>query len=79
MFFVFPVTTCKMEVEFIILCIFFYLSAKNNFPRHLEKWLLYCCIIGGHLGFFPETTCNINVPGGYYCIVLDLLVLKTYI
>ena len=72
-----------MEVEFIILCIFFvsenYLGAKNNFLRHLEKWLLYCCIIGCHLGFFPETTCNINVPGGYYCIVLDLLVLKTYI
>ena len=35
-------------------------------------------MIGGHLGFFPETTCNIKVIG-YYCIVLDLLVLKTYI
>ena len=37
-----------------------------------------CCIIGDYLGFFPETTCHIKVRG-YYCIVLDLLVLKTYI
>ena len=35
--------TCNMEVEFFMLCNFFvsenYLSVKNNFLRHLEKWL----------------------------------------
>ena len=30
------------------------------------------------LDFSPETTCNIKVRG-YDCIVLDLLVLKSYI
>ena len=57
-----------------MLCNFFvsenYLSAKNNFLRHLENGYSTCCIIGGHLGFYPETTCNIKVRG-YYCIVLD--------
>ena len=65
-----------------MLCIFFpsenYISAKNNFLGHLEKRLYTCCIIDGHLGFFPETTCYIKVRG-YYCIVLDLLILKNYI
>ena len=62
-----------------MLCNFFvlknYLSSKKNFLRHGYST---CCIIGGHLGFFPETTCNIKFRG-YYSIVLDLLVLKSYI
>ena len=34
-----------------------------------------CCIIGGHLRFCPETTCNMEVEG-YYCSVLDILTIK---
>ena len=43
-FFAFPVTTCNMEVELYDAVYFVsenYLSAKNNFLRHLEKWLQY--------------------------------------
>ena len=35
-------------------------------------------LAGGHLDFFPEAPCIMKVSG-YYCIVLDLLVLYTYI
>ena len=55
-----------------------YLSAKITSYDIEKNGYSSCCIVGGHLGFFPETTCNIKVRG-YYCIVLDLFVLKTYI
>ena len=35
-------------------------------------------VYDGHLIFFTETTCNREVRG-YYCSVLDLLILKTHI
>ena len=53
-----------------MLCNFFvsenYLGAKNKFLR--QNGYGTCCIIGGHLGIFPETTENMEVIG-YYCSV----------
>ena len=52
-----------------------YLGAKITFYDIEKNGYGTCCIIGCHLGFFPETTCNMEVRG-YYCPVLDIMTIK---
>ena len=74
-----------MEVEFFLCCVIFLYPKTLKAPKitsyDIEKnGYDTCCIIGGNLGFPPETTCNMEVRllGLLFC-TLDLLVLKTYI
>ena len=61
-----------MEVEFFDVVYFLssenYLGAKKSSYDIEKNGYGTCCIIGGHLRFFFETTCNMEVRG-YYCFV----------